>query len=57
MHITRDNQQADVIYVRTDGREVFFTPDGEGRIWFDSLDEAIDETGLTWVCEFDSHDD
>lgn len=36
-------------------REVsfYFSPDGIGRIWFDSLEQAKDETGLDKVIELD----
>jgi hypothetical protein len=54
MSVTRKTQQVDTIYV-TPGAEngepesVFFTPDGVGRIWFDTVDEAKNETGITKI--------
>jgi hypothetical protein len=48
MGMTRKTQQEGVIYV-TPNREVFASPDGEGRVWFDTVNEAKGETGLTKV--------
>lgn len=49
MALTRYMQQADTIYVLPSG-EAFYTPDGEGRIYYDSPEDAEDETGCThWV--------
>lgn len=48
MKITRKNQQSDVIYVTQNYPEsgsVFITPDGEGRIWYDSIKEAQEQHG------------
>lgn len=45
MALTRNAQQLDTIY-RTPRGLYFFTPDGEGRIWFDSLKEAREDTGI-----------
>ena len=42
--MTRAEQRAETVYVTPDG-EAFFTPDGEGRIWYDDMDAAIDEHG------------
>ena len=39
--ITRDQQEVEVVYVDPSGC-AFWTPDGEGRYWFDSLGEALD---------------
>lgn len=36
--------QTDTIY--TDGDTFMFSPDGVGRVFFDSLAQAQDETGL-----------
>lgn len=44
-HDTRDWPKRDESF--------YFSPDGIGRIWFDSLDEAKDETGLDKVIELD----
>lgn len=54
MSVTRKNQKTGVIYVTPGAAEgqsecVFFTPDGEGRLWFDTVNEAKEETGLTKV--------
>ena len=54
MSVTRKSQKTDTIYVLPgaefgDPESVFFTPDGEGRIWFDTLTEAIEQTGITSV--------
>lgn len=46
MALTRDTQKLDTIYRSPDG-QYFFTPDGEGRIFFDDLKEAREETGIT----------
>lgn len=46
--VTRDTQRLDVIYSCPNG-SAFFTPDGEGRIWFDSTTEACDETGIDTI--------
>lgn len=54
MSVTRKSQKTDVIYV-TPGAEqgaeglVFFSPDGKGRVWYDTVNEAKEETGLTKV--------
>jgi hypothetical protein len=48
--ITRSTQQVDVIYLVQSG-EAFYSPDGEGRVWFDTLEDALAETGITWVQE------
>lgn len=44
----RSWQRNDTIYVTPDG-SAFFTPDGEGRIWYDSAEEAKADTGLMRV--------
>ncbi len=49
----RDWQRTDTIYVTPDG-SAFFTPDGEGRIWYDSKEEAMEDTGLTRFHHFDA---
>lgn len=36
---TRSEQAPETIYIANDG-QAFFTPDGEGRVWFDSAIEA-----------------
>lgn len=58
--ITREAQDLGIIYVvmpaleRDSGDLCFFTPDGEGRIWFDSLAEAMLETGIDRVVEVET---
>jgi hypothetical protein len=54
MSVTRKSQKVDVIYTtpgyeQGDEESVFFTPDGEGRIWFNTVDEAKKQTGITKV--------
>lgn len=54
MSVDRKSQRMNVIYVTPRAAEgkpegVFFTPDGEGRTYFDTVNEAKDETGLTKV--------
>lgn len=54
MSVTRKSQQMGVIYVTpraADGERmsVFFTPDGVGRVWFDTVTEALRETGISKV--------
>ena len=44
--ITRFNQQLDVLYVLPDG-SCFYTPDGEGRVWFDTEDEGLEQLALS----------
>jgi hypothetical protein len=45
MALTRKAQKLDTIYRTPDG-QYFFTPDGDGRIWFEDLKEAREETGI-----------
>lgn len=40
----RSWQRTDTVYVTPDG-SAFFTPDGEGRIWYDSEEEAMGPEG------------
>jgi hypothetical protein len=47
----RSWQETDVVYVLEDGT-AFFSFDGEGRVWYDSLAEAQAETGLDKVVHF-----
>lgn len=54
MSVTRKTQQMGIIYVtpRAENDEpnsVFFTPDGVGRVWFDTVEEAHRETGIPKV--------
>lgn len=47
--ITRRNQRPDVIYVGDcpdlGGEVVFVSPDGEGRFYYDSVEEAVGQHG------------
>jgi hypothetical protein len=53
--VTRETQDLGLIYLveeqvrRGRGDVCFFTPDGLGRIWFDSLPEAVAESGIDRV--------
>lgn len=54
MALTRDSQRTETIYTtpgfeRGKPESVFFTPDGDGRIWYDSVEEAKADSGLTKV--------
>lgn len=54
MSVTRKSQQMGIIYVtpraeRDEPNSVFFTPDGVGRVWFDTVAEAQRETGIPKV--------
>ena len=40
--MTRSEQQADYAYILPDG-QAFYTPDGEGRIWYDSEEDLLEE--------------
>lgn len=40
----RSWQETDVVYVLADG-SAFFSPDGEGRIWYDTEEEAMGPNG------------
>jgi hypothetical protein len=42
--MTRAEQVPDTIYVTPDG-QAFYTPDGVGRTWYDSDEEAMAEHG------------
>ena len=43
--------QVDVIYFITDTGDAAYSPDGVGIIYFDDLDEAQTETGITSVIQ------
>jgi hypothetical protein len=46
--VTRSNQKLDTIYVVADDRlseSIFVTPDGEGRFYYDSVEDAQDDMG------------
>jgi hypothetical protein len=62
MSVTRKTQQIGIIYVTPgmasgEPESVFFTPDGVGRIWFDTVDAAKNETGITKVVHLMSEPD
>lgn len=40
--MTRDEQKPEYLYIEPDG-SAFFTPDGEGRIYYDSDEDALEE--------------
>lgn len=43
--------QTGVIYFFTDSGQATYSPDGDGFIYFDDLDEAQTETGITKVIQ------
>lgn len=43
--------QTDVIYFFTDNNQAAYSPDGIGLIWFEDLDEAQTETGITKITQ------
>lgn len=43
--LQRKDQRPEELYVCPDG-QTFFTPDGEGRIWYDTLHDALQEHGV-----------
>jgi hypothetical protein len=54
MSVTRKTQQVGIIYVtpraeNDEPQSVFFTPDGVGRVWYDTVAEAQRETGILKV--------
>jgi hypothetical protein len=62
MSVTRKSQKTDTIYVtpglaKGEEESVFFTPDGEGRSYFNTVEEAKDETGITKVVTLMSYPD
>lgn len=44
-YVDRTTQTPDIIYVHDETGQAFVTPDGVGRYWYDSEDEAIEEMG------------
>lgn len=50
--MTRGEQEVDRLYITPDGL-AFYTPDGEGRIWYDTEAEAIADTGLDTIVYLD----
>ena len=54
--ITRENQKTDVLYVLPDGETCFVTPDGEGRRYYDSTDEATADTDFDRIEHIDGTD-
>lgn len=58
--VTRDNQEPEVIYHDENDENVFVTPDGIGRYYFDSIEEAREEMlgGDEFAtCEYERKDD
>lgn len=58
--MVKRNHRMEVIYVTPRGREgepsgVFVSPDGEGRTWYDTVEEAKDDTGITKVVNLAEH--
>ena len=51
MRLTRQTQRMDVIYVTTDG-DVYVSPDGDGRYWYDTVEQAQEEHGDLPVVRF-----
>lgn len=54
MSASSNSYRMNVIYVMPGAAEgkrenVFYTPDGRGRVYFDTVNEAKDETGITKV--------
>lgn len=54
MSVDRKSQRMNVIYVMPGAAEgkpenVFYSPDGEGRVFFDTVNEAKGETGIEKV--------
>lgn len=43
--------QTNVIYFFTDTGQATYSPDEIGLIWFDDLDEAQTETGITTIIQ------
>lgn len=50
--MTRAEQVAETIYALPDG-SAFYTPDGEGRIWYDDVDQALEQAGDYPVVDLD----
>ena len=47
----REYLQTGVIYFFTDSGQAAYSPDGYGFVYFDDLDEAQTETGITAVIQ------
>lgn len=43
-YFLRDEQEADTIYEMPDG-SVFYTPDGIGRVYYDTIEDALADMG------------
>jgi hypothetical protein len=41
----RESLQVERLYYEQPTGQYFYTPDGVGCIWFDTLEEALEETG------------
>lgn len=46
MATKRDRLKVDELYKEQKSGMFFYTPDGIGVIWFDTLEEARDQTGI-----------
>ena len=53
--VDRSTQEPDVIYVHNESGVAFVTPDGIGRHWADSEDEAVEEYGDDLPIEYVDH--
>lgn len=42
--------------VYTDGNYVFWSPDGVGHIWYDTVEDAIEDSGYDTVIYIDPED-
>lgn len=47
MATLRDNLKTDTIYKETKSGQYFYTPDCIGCIWYETLEEAREDTGIT----------
>lgn len=54
--VTRTSQQTDILYLLPDGT-CFVTPDGEGRLWYDSQDEATEDVDFDRIVHVDKVQD
>lgn len=47
MAVSRDSLKVDRLYLDRSNDLVAYTPDGVGIIWYDSIKEAQEDTGIT----------
>lgn len=57
--MSRNSHRVNVVYVLPDADEresevCFVSPDGRGRVFYDSVEEAKDETGATKVIHLEA---